>query len=225
WIPCGTSRAWPRSRHCSIRWRSTSSTPSTGISPTTRAGASRSGAIPSSPASVPGARRRARDTTVSRNATVASTRRMRYARWWPTPPRATSPSCRRSTCPAISTDWGVNPWLYNVDDATFSFIENVLDEVMALFPSTYIHVGGDEAIKDQWQASPAVQAKMHALGITDENALQGWFIGRIGQYLDRHGRKLIGWDEILEGDNLPADATVMSWRGIDGAIKAALLGH
>ena len=127
--------------------------------------------------------------------------------------------------PAVSTDWGVNPWLYNVDDATFSFIENVLDEVMALFPSTYIHVGGDEAIKDQWQASPAVQAKMHALGITDENALQGWFIGRIGQYLDRHGRKLIGWDEILEGDNLPADATVMSWRGIDGAIKAALLGH
>jgi len=127
--------------------------------------------------------------------------------------------------PAVSTDWGVNPWLYNVDDGTFGFIDHVLDEVMALFPSTYIHVGGDEAIKDQWQASPAVQAKMHALGITDENALQGWFIGRIGQYLDRHGRKLIGWDEILEGDNLPADATVMSWRGIDGAIKAALLGH
>jgi hexosaminidase len=127
--------------------------------------------------------------------------------------------------PEVSIDWGVNPWLYNVDDATFRFIDNVLDEVMALFPSTYIHVGGDEAIKDQWQASPAVQAKMHALGLKGEDALQGWFIGRIGQYLDRHGRKLIGWDEILEGDNLPADATVMSWRGIDGAIKAALLGH
>jgi len=127
--------------------------------------------------------------------------------------------------PAVSIDWGVNPWLYNVDDDTFNFIDHVLDEVMALFPSTYIHVGGDEAIKDQWQASPAVQAKMRELGIADENALQGWFIDRIGQYLDRHGRKLIGWDEILEGDNLPADATVMSWRGIDGAIKAALLGH
>ncbi|CAM5445160.1 beta-N-acetylhexosaminidase [Rhodanobacter lindaniclasticus] len=127
--------------------------------------------------------------------------------------------------PQVSVDWGVNPYLYNVDDATFSFIDHVLDEVMALFPSTYIHVGGDEAIKDQWQASPAVQARMRALGIADENALQGWFIGRIGQYLEKHGRKLVGWDEILEGDKLPADATVMSWRGIDGAIKAALLGH
>jgi len=127
--------------------------------------------------------------------------------------------------PAVSVDWGVNPYLYNVDDATFAFIDNVLDEVLALFPSRYIHVGGDEAIKDQWQASPAVQARMRELGITSEDALQGWFIGRIGQYLQKHGRKLIGWDEILDGDNLPADATVMSWRGTDGAIKAALLGH
>lgn len=127
--------------------------------------------------------------------------------------------------PAVSANWGINPYLYNVDDATFVFIGHVLDEVMALFPSTYIHVGGDEAIKDQWQASPAVQAKLHALGLKDENALQGWFIDRIGHYLDRHGRKLIGWDEILDSDHLPADATVMSWRGLDGAIKAALLGH
>jgi hexosaminidase len=127
--------------------------------------------------------------------------------------------------PPVSIDWGVNPYLYNVDDATFTFIEHVLDEVMALFPSRYIHVGGDEAIKDQWQASPAVQAKLRALGLKDENALQGWFIDRVGQYLDRHGRKLVGWDEILDGDNLPADATVMSWRGTDGAIKAALMGH
>ncbi|TAL72246.1 MAG: beta-hexosaminidase [Rhodanobacter sp.] len=127
--------------------------------------------------------------------------------------------------PKVSIDWGINPYLYNVNDDTFTFIDNVLDEVMALFPSTYIHVGGDEAIKDQWQASPAVQAKMRQLGITSEDALQGWFIGRIGGYLEKHGRKLIGWDEILDGDNLPKDATVMSWRGIDGAIKAALTGH
>ena len=127
--------------------------------------------------------------------------------------------------PPVSADSGVNPWLYNVDEDTFTFIDNVLDEVMALFPSQYIHVGGDEAIKDQWQASPTVQAKMRELGITSEDALQGWFIGRIGRYLEQHGRKLIGWDEILEGDNLPAGATVMSWRGTDGAIKAALLGH
>ncbi|GLQ99957.1 beta-N-acetylhexosaminidase [Dyella mobilis] len=126
--------------------------------------------------------------------------------------------------PAVSVDWGVNPYLYNVDDQTFQFIDNVLDEVMALFPSHYIHVGGDEAIKDQWQASSAIQAKIRALHLKDEDALQGWFIGRIGSYLSAHGRRLIGWDEILDG-GVPADATVMSWRGTQGAIKAAELGH
>ena len=126
--------------------------------------------------------------------------------------------------PPVSVDWGVNTYLYNVDDATFVFMQNVLDEVMALFPSRYIHVGGDEAVKDQWQASPAVQAKMRALGLKDENALQGWFIARIGTYLKAHGRRLIGWDEILEG-GVPRDATVMSWRGIKGAVEAAQKGH
>jgi hexosaminidase len=126
--------------------------------------------------------------------------------------------------PPVSVDWGVNPYLYNVDDAAFRFITNVLDEVMALFPSKYIHVGGDEAVKDQWQTSPAVQAKMHALGLKDEDALQGWLIDRVGRYLDAHGRRLIGWDEILDG-GVPADATVMSWRGTKGAIKAAQQGH
>ena len=126
--------------------------------------------------------------------------------------------------PPVSVDWGINPYLYNVDDATFQFIDNVLDEVMALFPSTYIHVGGDEAIKDQWQASPAVQAKMHALGLKNEDALQGWFIDRVGKYLASHGRRLIGWDEILDG-GVPADAAVMSWRGTKGAIQAAQQGH
>ncbi|MBE1159566.1 beta-N-acetylhexosaminidase [Dyella acidiphila] len=126
--------------------------------------------------------------------------------------------------PPLSVDWGVNPYLYNVDDNTFQFIDNVLDEVLALFPSHYIHVGGDEAIKDQWKASAAVQAKIRALHLKDEDALQGWFIGRIGSYLSAHGRRLIGWDEILDG-GVPADATVMSWRGTDGAIKAAKLGH
>ncbi|MEO8780260.1 MAG: family 20 glycosylhydrolase [Rhodanobacter sp.] len=127
--------------------------------------------------------------------------------------------------PAVSVDWGVNPYLYNVDDDTFTFIDNVLDEVMELFPSKYIHVGGDEAIKDQWQASPAVQAQMHALGLKNADALQGWFIAHIGAYLEKHGRRLIGWDEILEGGKLPADATVMSWRGTKGAITAARAGH
>ena len=126
--------------------------------------------------------------------------------------------------PSVSVDWGVNPYLYNVDDATFGFIDNVLDEVMTLFPSHYIHVGGDEAVKDQWHASAAAQAKMHALGLKDEDALQGWFIDRVGKYLATHGRGLIGWDEILDG-GVPADATVMSWRGTQGALKAAQQGH
>ena len=126
--------------------------------------------------------------------------------------------------PPVSVDWGVHTYLYNVDDATFVFMQHVLDEVMALFPSRYIHVGGDEAVKDQWQASPAVQAKLRALGLKNEDALQGWFIARMGTYLKAHGRRLIGWDEILEG-GVPADATVMSWRGIKGAIEAAQKGH
>ncbi len=126
--------------------------------------------------------------------------------------------------PAVSIDWGVNPYLFNVDDHTITFLHNVLDEVMELFPSTFIHVGGDEAIKGQWQASAAVQARMHALGIKGENALQSWFIERMGQYLAQHGRRLIGWDEILEG-GVPPSASVMSWRGTQGAIDAARQGH
>lgn len=126
--------------------------------------------------------------------------------------------------PQVSTDWGVNPWLFNVDDQTFTFIDAVLDQVMTLFPSRYIHVGGDEAIKGQWQASSAVRAKMKALGITDADALQAWFMGKVGRYLSAHGRTLVGWDEILDG-KLPTNAVVMSWRGNDGAVKAAKLGH
>lgn len=126
--------------------------------------------------------------------------------------------------PGVESHWGVFPWLYNVEDGTFRFLEQVLDEVMRLFPSRYIHVGGDEAVKDQWRASRAVQARMRALGITDETKLQSWFINRIGAHLQRRGRRLIGWDEILDG-GLPADATVMSWRGIDGALAAARAGH
>ncbi|WP_454882872.1 family 20 glycosylhydrolase [Sphingomonas oryzagri] len=125
---------------------------------------------------------------------------------------------------APSSDWGVLPNLLNTDDKTFTFVENVLDEVMQLFPGRYIHVGGDEAPKDQWKADPRAQARIKALGLKDENALQGWFTAQIGAYLQKHGRRLIGWDEILEG-GVPADATVMSWRGMDGALKAAQAGH
>ena len=123
-----------------------------------------------------------------------------------------------------SSDWGILPNLLNTEDTTFTFIDNVLDEVMELFPGRYIHVGGDEAPKDQWKADPRAQARIKALGLKDEEALQGWFTARLGDYLDKHGRRLIGWDEILDG-SVPADATVMSWRGMDGALKAAHAGH
>jgi len=126
--------------------------------------------------------------------------------------------------PAVSVDWGVNPYLFNVDDRSLRFLEDVMDEVVSVFPSTFIHVGGDEALKDQWKASPAVQARMKALGLKSEDALQSWFIEHIGNYLAGKGRRLIGWDEILEG-GLPANASVMSWRGTEGALAAARMGH
>ncbi|WP_374471118.1 beta-N-acetylhexosaminidase [Phenylobacterium sp.] len=125
---------------------------------------------------------------------------------------------------AVPADWGVYPALFNTEDATFGFLENVLDEVIALFPSTYIHVGGDEAVKDEWKASPRIQAQMKALGVKDEHGLQSWFIQRMERHLASRGRRLIGWDEILEGGLAP-NATVMSWRGIDGAVAAARSGH
>jgi hexosaminidase len=119
----------------------------------------------------------------------------------------------------------VFPYLYNPDDRTFKFLEDVLTETMAVFPSPYIHVGGDEAVKDQWKANPAIQQKIHDIGLKDEDALQSWFIARIGQFLTAHHRKLIGWDEILQGGSIPPDATITSWRGIAGGITAAKSGH
>jgi hexosaminidase len=100
----------------------------------------------------------------------------------------------------------------------------VLDELMDLFPSTYVHLGGDEAVKDQWKASAAVQARMRAEGVADEKAMQGWLLRRLEKRLAARGRRLIGWDEILEG-GLPKGATVMSWRGLDGGLAAARAGH
>jgi hexosaminidase len=117
-------------------------------------------------------------------------------------------------------DWGVFPYLYKPSDETFGF----LNEVMDLFPSPYIHVGGDEAVKDQWKASPEVQAQIQALGVKDEHGLQSWFIQRAEKHINSRGRRMIGWDEILEGGLAP-NATVMSWRGVDGAIAAASQGH
>jgi hypothetical protein len=100
------------------------------------------------------------------------------------------------------------------------FLDDVLNEVMDLFPSTFIHVGGDEAIKDQWKASPKIQAKIKELGLKDEHELQSDFVQRIEKFVNSKGRKIIGWDEILEGGLAP-NAAVMSWRGTEGGVAAA----
>ncbi len=123
-----------------------------------------------------------------------------------------------------SPDWGVNPYLFNPADETLAFLEDILAEVIELFPGRYIHLGGDEAVKHQWKQSPKVQAHMRSLGIASEEAMQSHMLKRLEKYLEDHDRRLIGWDEIIEG-GLPPQATVMSWRGIAGGIEAARHGH
>lgn len=123
-----------------------------------------------------------------------------------------------------ANEYGIFPNLYDPSDATFTFLENVLTEVMQLFPSPWIHVGGDEAIKDQWKSSPTIQARMKELGLPNEDAMQSYFIKRIDSFLTAHGRRTIGWDEILQGGLAP-NAAVMSWHGIQGAVEASKLGH
>ncbi len=110
------------------------------------------------------------------------------------------------------------------NDSTFVFLQNVLDEVMELFPSKYIHIGGDEAPKARWHNCPKCQARMKAEGLKDEHELQSYFIKRIEKYVVSKGRRIIGWDEILEGGLAP-EATVMSWRGMEGGIAAARDNH
>jgi hexosaminidase len=124
----------------------------------------------------------------------------------------------------VMTFWGVSKNIFNVEESTIEFLQDVLDEVLALFPSKYIHIGGDEAVKDQWRASPRVQERMRELGVKNEEELQSWFIRRMDQFLTARGRRLVGWDEILEGGLAPG-ATVMSWRGVRGGIEAAKAGH
>ncbi len=126
--------------------------------------------------------------------------------------------------PKVVREWGVFLDIYGVEDNTFEFLEDVIDEVIELFPSEYIHIGGDEAWKDQWEASPVVQAKIKELGLKDEHELQSWFITRMEKYINGKGRQIIGWDEILEGGLAP-NAAVMSWRGEAGGIAAAKQKH
>jgi len=123
-----------------------------------------------------------------------------------------------------ATLWGVFEDVYCPKDETFEFLEGVLTEVMELFPSEYIHIGGDECPKIRWKNCADCQQLMRNEGLQNEHELQSYFIRRIEKFLNKNGRKLIGWDEILEG-GLSPNATVMSWRGIEGGIAAAKQGH
>ena len=127
----------------------------------------------------------------------------------------------------VLTFFGVNPNILNPSDSVMRFMQDVFTEVLAIFPSPWIHTGGDEAVKDQWKTSPVAQARIKELGLRDENHLQSWMTAQMSQWLAARGRALIGWDEILEGgtEGLAQNAVVMSWRGIEGGIAAAQAGH
>jgi hexosaminidase len=125
----------------------------------------------------------------------------------------------------VSTHWGIHKNVYNAGkEEVFEFLEKVLEEVLELFPSKYVHIGGDECPKDQWKANELCQNRIREEGLKDEDELQSWFIRRIETFLNERGRNLLGWDEILEGGLAP-NATVMSWRGIEGGVAAAKSGH
>jgi len=124
----------------------------------------------------------------------------------------------------VAEKWGVFEDIFCPKEGTFVFLENVLDEVLELFPSEYIHIGGDEAPKIHWKSCPNCQQRIKDEGLKDEHELQNYFITRIEKYLNSKGRQIIGWDEILEGGLAP-NATVMSWRGTKGAIEAARQRH
>lgn len=124
----------------------------------------------------------------------------------------------------VATKWGVFDDIYCPKEATFKFLEDVIDEVIALFPSKYIHIGGDEAPKTRWKNCAHCQALIKKEGLKDEYGLQSYFITRMEKYINSKGKQIIGWDEILEGGLAP-NATVMSWRGTEGAVIAAQQHH
>lgn len=124
----------------------------------------------------------------------------------------------------VAANWGIFSDILNAEPATVQFMQNVLTEVLDIFPSRYIHIGGDEADKAKWKVEPRIQARMRELGLADEHELQSWFIRQMDTFLTARGRRLVGWDEILEG-GLAENAIVMSWRGTAGGIAAARAGH
>jgi hexosaminidase len=124
----------------------------------------------------------------------------------------------------VLTYWGITDHVLGVTDRVLRFFEDVFEEVLELFPSKFIHVGGDECPKTEWRNTPSAQERMKKEGLKDEDELQSWFIRHFDSWLAKRGRRLVGWDEILEGGLAPG-ATVMSWRGEEGGIAAAKAGH
>jgi hexosaminidase len=120
--------------------------------------------------------------------------------------------------------WGIFDDIFCAKEESILFLQDILTEILPLFPSAYIHVGGDEAPKTRWESCPKCQAVIKANGLHDAHELQSYFIGRMDAFLTQNGKKLIGWDEILEG-GLSPNATVMSWRGYEGGKAAAAQGH
>jgi hexosaminidase len=133
-------------------------------------------------------------------------------------------SCNNDSTIKVATKWGIFNEVYCPRDTTFKFLEDVLKEIMDIFPGKYIHIGGDECPKDRWKTCSDCQALIKKLDLKDENGLQSYFVRRIENFIDSKGRKIIGWDEILDG-GLDANATVMSWRGTQGGITAAKAGN
>ncbi|BCL20792.1 beta-N-acetylhexosaminidase [Streptomyces tuirus] len=129
-----------------------------------------------------------------------------------------------TTSLSVWDTWGINPNVLAPTDNTLRFYEGVFEEVLELFPSEFVHVGGDECPKDQWRRSETAQERIRELGLADEDELQSWFIKHFDAWLSARGRRLIGWDEILEG-GLAEGAAVSSWRGYAGGIAAARAGH
>ncbi|MFV0129680.1 beta-N-acetylhexosaminidase [Streptomyces sp. HMX112] len=134
-----------------------------------------------------------------------------------------------TTALTVWDTWGVSPNVLAPTDATLRFYEGVLEEVLDLFPGTFVHLGGDECPTDQWRASPRARARVRELGLAGEHQLRGWFVRHFGHWLADRGRRLIGWDEILDGGSagpdLPPGAAVSSWRGYAGGLAAAEAGH
>lgn len=133
-------------------------------------------------------------------------------------------SCNEHATYQVLTAWGIQKDILCPKESTFKFVEDILTEVMDVFPSKYIHIGGDEARKDNWKKCAHCQALIKKEGLKDEHGLQSYFIKRVEKFVNSKNRAIIGWDEILDGGLAP-NATVMSWRGESGGIEAAKLGH